>query len=150
LDDSSDDQIALTIKLPDIEENLLDLSSMELPDGKKTLPPDFYEATIKPSTRSGLDTRLLVDTFICITMFLVLIMMTPSLAEAAPVPELMITEVLEYTKKHNADLSHPKIEIDTEKFSNFVMTNAKTRSVFPVIPRCLGRIPEELNHENAT
>jgi hypothetical protein len=91
LDDSSDDQIALTIKLPEIEENLLDLNSMELPDGKKTLSPDFYEATIKPSTRSGLDTRLLVDMFMCITMFLVLIMMAPALAEAAPVPELMIT-----------------------------------------------------------
>ena len=30
------------------------------------------------------------------------------------------------------------------------MTNERTRSVFPVIPRCLGRIPEELDYENAT
>jgi hypothetical protein len=31
---------------------------MELPGSKKKLSPDFYEATIRPSTRSGLDTRL--------------------------------------------------------------------------------------------
>jgi hypothetical protein len=107
---------------------------MELPGSKKTLSPDFYEAAIRPSTRSGLDTRLLIDMFLCITMFLVLIMVTPALAEAALVPELMKAEVLEYTEKHNANLSHPKIEIDTEKISDIVTTDTRTRSVFPVVP----------------
>jgi hypothetical protein len=140
LNDSSDNR----------EKHLLDLSSMELPEGRRILTPDFYNATVKPNIRSGLDTRLIVDTFMCITMFFILIIVAPTLAGASPIAELTMTEISEQTNGHSTDSAHSRIQIDTEEFDNIIMMSERTRSIYPVIPECLGRIPEELGYGSVT
>jgi hypothetical protein len=138
----SGNSAALTTKPPVIEENMLEPSPMGPSGNKKTPSPDptvtnvTNEAANKPSSGSGLRARYLIDLFLCSAMVLILVMVSPTLTRAAPVPELVIAKMLEHTKERNAVQNfHPRIETETispQTLEDFIAADVKVRSIFPI------------------
>jgi len=123
-------------------QHLLDLNSMELPKGRRTLAANFFNTTVKPNIRSKLGMRSVVDTLTCIMIFLIIITVAPSLTGASPIAGFTMTEVSEQSDHHSTHSAHSRMRINTEEFENIV----RIRSVYPVMSECLGRMSEESVH----
>ena len=76
-------------------------------------------------------------------IFLIIIIVAPSLTRASPIAEFTMTEMSEQSDHHSTHSAHSRMRISTEEFENIIKISEKTRSVYPVISECLGRIPEE-------